>query len=295
MSEIKPLTFLRSFISDYCTIKGKTIECLLKQEKHQLYHKRHKTEDCCSCKNKQFTTYTKVLPEKHWRALYDFKDCAICHSCPIKLKACYGRIVPKKTFDINKCDVSVAMSLILYIPQILKCFVCRLCVNGFDKFLMNNQHTLYHSMDHKNCCKCSNDPTEKQMISAEEWNKIFLKKNYISSKTCNENCCCQYSVINGIKCCDIDDLLLSKVFYCAGPFGLINKIGQDAFSYFLSWTVDDQPIQSMITELLNVISKNMVDNTSTSSLAQFGESTAKVVDAEEWISKHLREHKVYII
>lgn len=305
MSEIYPVMILRDFISEYCTLKKKTIEQILREEKHQLYHKRHKTHKCCSCTNKQFSMFLKVLSEKHWSALY-LIDCTIAHLCPLKLKICNERVVPKHNFEIDTCDVSVAMSLILYIPELLKHFARCLCVDGLDTFLRKNQHILYHSMDKKEqnkCCKCNQEHSERTMLSEDEWNKIFMKDDNTSCKKGYTNCCCKYSVKKIFQYSDIDKVIWSKVFYCAGPFSVINKIGQDAFSYFLSWTLNDQPLQSMLTGLSCVINtttekkilgKRILEHRSSSTYSPLDETTAKMVDTQEWISKHLQENKVLV-
>ncbi|CAC5389977.1 unnamed protein product [Mytilus coruscus] len=293
MSEKYPAMILRKLISEYCTFKKVTIEDIVRNEKHELYHKRIKTESCCKCSTQQSSTFIKVIPEKQWDALYEISKCSNSHSCPSDLTKCSERFVPKTT---NTSDLSVIMTLLLYSENMMHYIVSRLFANKFCKFLMENQHTFYHSMDKKRCCKCSTVPTEKILINKEEWNKLFLKENDILCKINTKDCCCQYSVRRRIKYSDIDDTVLFKFVYLAGPIGVLNKIKEDAFLYFINWTVDVYPLRRALTELLNIIEdktfrSDMLRRTSSVNLSQSDETEAKCNDAYEWVSKHIRKQK----
>ncbi|CAC5408760.1 unnamed protein product [Mytilus coruscus] len=151
---------------------------------------------------------------------------------------------------------------------------------------MHNQHVIYNSKEGKWCCKCYEVPAEKQIINEGEWNKLFKKEDDINCQIGNTNCCCQYSVRNGIKCTDIEDVSVLKIFNVAGPIAVLNKIERDAFLYFLKWTVDGEPLRRMLTNLLKIIEDKMFYG----SIATF-ETTAKQSDARKWIARHLRKQK----
>ncbi|XP_063436691.1 uncharacterized protein LOC134718129 [Mytilus trossulus] len=293
MSEIYLSMILRKLISEYCTMKKVTIEDIIKDEKHDLYHKRIKTESCCKCSTKQSSTFVKVISEKQWDALYEISLSSNSHSCQFNLKKCSERFVPK---TINPSDLSEIMTLVLYSTNIMHYIVSRLFSKGFMKFLLDHQHTLYHSMDKKMCCKCRKSPTEEILINKEEWNALFLKKNDIFCKNNTTNCCCQYTVRHRIKYSDIDETVLFKIVYLAGPIGVLNKIKENAFSSFIIWTVDADPLRRALTESLNIIEdklfrSDMIRRTSSFHLTQSYETETKFDDANKWLSKHLRKQK----
>lgn len=299
-SEIYPAMILRQFLSEYCASEYTTINQLLRQEAHRLYHKREKTTQCCSCTNDKYATYIKLLPEKQWLALYELTDCVKILSTPCKSMNCYKLYVPKTNLEL---DLSVLVSLVLYIPEILKRFASHFSDKKFEKFLVNNQHVLYHSMETTRCCKCDSIPTWKKILHENEWDTLFIKCNKTNCNTDNENCCCQYSVRVEIKTSLLDNNLLCKIFDIAGPLADINKIEQDAFSYFLNWTVCDKPLQKTLTDLLcfiktetNEIAKMSKDIFSNSPSQEVEASMKRIENVEKWIETHIREQnmeKVY--
>ncbi|CAG2195655.1 unnamed protein product [Mytilus edulis] len=269
MSENYPAMILKQLLSEYCTLKRVTIEDILRNEKHDLYHKRINTKSCCKCSTKQFSTFTKIIPEKQWEAMYEISMSSNSHSCPFHLTKCSESFVPKTT---NTSDSSMIMTLLLYSHNMMQYIASRLFVKGFCQFLLDNQHTLYHSMDNNMC------------------------SNAIPCKIDTMDCCCQYSVRNGIKHSDIDETVLFKLVYIAGPFSVLNKIKEDAFLYFINWTVDVEPLRRALTELLKIIKdetfrSDMLQRTSSINLSQSYETDAKSDDACEWLSKHLRKQK----
>lgn len=296
LSETYPSLILQKLITEYCNLKKVTIEDILKNEKHDLYHKRIETESCCKCSTKQTSTFMKVIPEKQWDALYEIGLSSNSHACPSNLTKCSERFVPK---TINTSDLSVSMTFVLYSQNMMQYIVSRLFIKGLSKFLLDNQHTLYHSMDQKMCCKCRKSPTEEILINKEEWNTLFLKENDILCKNNTTNCCCQYTVRRRIKYSDIDETVLFKIVYLAGPIGVLNRIKENAFSYFIIWTVDADPLRRALTELLNIIEdklfrSDMLRRTSSFHLTQSCETETKSDDANKWLSKHLRKQKVGI-
>ncbi|XP_052085133.1 uncharacterized protein LOC127722281 [Mytilus californianus] len=293
MSGTYPATILQKIISEYCTLTEQTIEGILRSEKHYLYHKRFVTESCCVCNANDvlFCTYTKVIPERLWDIMYEWKEDIDSHICPSNLEKCCERFIPKM---IDKCDLSVTVPLVLNIPDMLAFVINRLYVN-FDTFLMNNKHAIYHSMEKKRCCNCVKDPTEKILFNKKEWNKLFRKEDSVSCKISPKDYCCKYSVINNIKLSNVDEILLSKICHVTGPISVLNLIGQDTFLYFLNWTVDEQALSGAITELLYVIEdetfrNDMLQRISSCNLHQLYENNVKV-DVPRWISKQLQNHK----
>ncbi|CAG2211280.1 unnamed protein product [Mytilus edulis] len=223
------------------------IEDLLKNEKDQLYHKRQKTKKCCVCEDDKYAIYIKLLPEKQWEELYEVEECTNQHSISCKIKICSTCVVPKKDLKLN---VSVLVSLILYIPEILEYFISHFSDEKFEKILNDDQHTIYHSMKKEKCCKCKKDPTEKIILREKDWNTLFEKSDIIICKADKgKPCCCQYSVRKGIKKSSMDNILRCKIFDIAGPFGVINKIEQDALLYFLNWTVHDSSLPELLADL----------------------------------------------
>ncbi|CAC5417515.1 unnamed protein product [Mytilus coruscus] len=288
ISERYPAMIFRKFIAEYCILKQLTLDDILREEKHQLYHKRFKTVSCCQCTT-EFPTSSKCIPEKHWEALYEITEVGNSHNCKSKLKECSESFVPKR---INTFDIFVAETLILHIPNILNYFISRLCVMGFDYFLIQNKHTINHFMENKMCCTCDKVPTGKILINETEWNLLFMKEDNIYCKSGSDYCCCQFSVRSSIEYSHLDDTLLSKIFNVAGPFGVLNKIGQDTFSYFLNWTVDDQSLQGALIELLNIIEdKQFCCDIISSIPPQSNKTIANQFDARKWIAKHLRRQK----
>lgn len=296
MSEKFPSIILQQIISEYCTKNKQVIEDVLKEEKHDLFHKRIKAEPCCECAT-EYSTYIKVIHERQWEALFEAKEgnsFSCLHTCTSEVKKCYERFVPKR---IATSDLLVSMPLILNIPSILKYVISRLCVSGFSKFLLQNQHTLYHSMEKIRCCKCINDPIEKILFNKKEWNKLFKKADSISCKGDTKDCCCYFSVRDGIDYASMDDTLLSKLFYVAGPISILNKIGQDSFLYFLSWTVDGKPLQNAITELLQIIEDKkcipgILQHLSSGNFSNLDKTITQEADASDWLYRHLRNQKV---
>ncbi|CAC5365748.1 unnamed protein product [Mytilus coruscus] len=293
MSEKYPAMILEQLFSEYCTFERVTIEDILRNEKHDLYHKRIKTESCCKCSTKQVSTFLKVMSEKQWGALYEISMSSNSHLCPSDLTKCSERFIPK---TINTSDLSKIMTLVLYSQNMMHYIVSRLFGKGFSKFLLNNQHTLYHSMDKKRCCKCRKSPTEEILINKEEWNTLFLKENDILCKNDTTDCCCQYSVRRKIRYSDIDETVLFKIVYLAGPIGVLNKIKRDAFLCFINWTVDVDLLSSVLTELLKIIEdktfrSDMLRRISSDNLSQSYETEAKSTDAYQWVSKHLCKQK----
>ncbi|XP_052063863.1 uncharacterized protein LOC127703828 isoform X4 [Mytilus californianus] len=286
MSETHPAIILQRIISEYCKSNNIKLEDVLREEKHELYHKRIKTFSCCKC-TIGCSTYNKVISGKQWDALYELNEDSDVHSCPLNLRICSERFVPKR---IHTCNLSAAKVLILNIPNILKYMISRLYTSGFDTFLMLNQHTLYHSMKKNRCCKCkqiSYENTEKSLITDREWTNLFNKSD-ISCLSISKDCCCQYSVRNGINYSDIDNICLSKIFHIAGPIAVLNKIEENAFLYFLNWTVDDKPLQRAITELSNIL----VDQTFRRRfLSVFSSQSATSIDARRWVSRNLHQQK----
>lgn len=290
MSEEYPAMILRKLISEFCTSKNITMKSLLEDEQHQLYHKRQKTnKTCCSCNNK-FTIYMKVFTEEQWGFLYERADSCLCQ-CTFKL--CNKLYVPKKDFTLTSCDISLLTSLVLYIPTILEhCFG----VNGFSKFLLNNRHTIYHLMGEKMCCKCDQQYTEK-IITKYEWNTLFKEDESMSCKNEIKNCCCPYTVHNEITCLHVEPTLLSKIVDAASPIGVFNKIGQDAFLYFINWNDKDEKLQGALRELLSMVtdqkfSTDMSHRISSCKPSNLDESLTQKIDPHGWVSKHLRHQQV---
>ncbi|XP_052084059.1 uncharacterized protein LOC127721351 [Mytilus californianus] len=292
MSEKFPSVILQQIISEYCIFNKLVMEDVLREEKHDLFHKRVKAEPCCECTT-EYSTYIKVIPENLWEALFKMtkvRSSSCLHSCTAELKKCYERFVPKR---IDTSVLSVSMPLILNIPSVLNYVISRLCVSGFSNFLVQNQHTLYHSMEKRRCCKCKNDPIEKILINKKEWNKLYKKEDHVSCTT--KDCCCHFSVINGIEYSSLDDTLLSKIFYVSGPISVLNKIGQDRFLYFLSWTVDDEALRNALTELSQIIHNksfsDIVQHISSSNVSQLGEMKTQEVEARDWLYRQFRHQK----
>lgn len=293
LSEKYPSMILQQIISEYCTVHKLVIEDVLKQEKHDLFHKRIKAEPCCVCAT-EYSTYTNVISERDWDALFEIQDGSsrsCSHSCTSAPRNCYERFVPKLT---NTSDLSVTMLLILNIPNILKYVISHLCASGFSKYLDQNQHTLYHSMEKRRCCKCKYDPIEKILITKKEWNKLYANRHHVSCPT--NDCCCHFSIIPGIEYFKIDDTLLSKIFYVSGPLSFLNKIGQEKFLYFLSWTHDDEPLHKALTELSQIVQHksfpDIIQHVTTRNVSHADETKTQEVEARDWMNRHLRNQKV---
>ncbi|CAC5359910.1 unnamed protein product [Mytilus coruscus] len=288
MSERYPATILNKLISEYCTFKNITMERLLLREQHDIYHKRIGTAICCRCPAK-YSKYTQIISNEHWEALYELKKDGASRSCRCSQNDCIDNFVPKKT---KTFDLPVTKVLILNIPDILFYMIDRLCENRFDKFLMHNQHEIYHYMEEKRCCKCNNmyrAQTEKQLINQREWRKMYTKKDNACCNTDVMDCSCQYAVRNGVEYKNIDDMLLCKIFDVAGPIGDLNKIEENAFLGFLSYTVDDKPLQKTLKTLCAMIKDETfcIDKSKCySSCDQSDEN-----DACRLISRHLLQQK----
>lgn len=291
MSERYPAMILDKFISEYCTFKNITMENLLLKEQDNIYHKRIDTKSCCRCPAK-YSKYTKVISNEHWGALYELKNDGASRSCRCSQNDCIDNFVPKrkKTFDL-----SVTKVLILNIPDILFYMIDRLCKNGFEKFLIHNQHEIYHYMKGKKCCRCDDmfrAHTDNQLIDQKEWKTLFTKKDNVGCKSGNTDCCCQYSVRNGVDYKKTDEMLLCKIFHVAGPIGVLNKIEENAFLGFLNYTNDDTPLQKTFEKLLNMIK----DKTFCSDISKHSSSCDLIQsddnDAGRLISMHLLQQKV---
>ncbi|CAC5385482.1 unnamed protein product [Mytilus coruscus] len=233
--------------------------------------------------------YYRFIPEQQWKLLYSKLEGGYSHTCQSGGKPCIERFVPKMMTTWN---VSVSKTLILNIPDILTYMISRLNISEFDQFLLHYQHVLYHSMEGKMCCKCQKVPSNKIIIDEEEWNILFKKENDMSCHHGIKNCCCQYSVRNGINFTDIEGIYLSKIFTVAGPIGELNKIEQDALLYFLHWTRDDKPLQKALLDLSNMIDdKFCCINISSLIPNQSTETKLKQLEAHGWIDSHLPKQK----
>lgn len=289
MSETYPAMILQQIISEYCTLNSIMMEDILRMEKHELYHKRLLTESCCVCKH-EFSTFIKVIPEKQWETLYEMKQDSNFHHCPKNLKQCCENFIPKK---VDMCDLSVSVTMVLNIPDILTYIISRLYTNEFDKFLLKNKHAIYHYMEKTRCCECVNDPSEQTFITKKEWNKLFMKADIVSGQNCTRDCCCQYSVTNGIKSSNMDNTLLSKIFHIVGPISVLNKIDQASFSYFINWTVDERHLREALVELLSITKdKAFISEMSNRTLKKSDETITGKVDVLKWISTHVKHEKV---
>lgn len=298
LSEIHPAEIIQQIISEYCTTDERNIEDILTKEKHDLYHKRIRTESCCECEI-TCPTFTKLISEKHWEALYEKDKCIYSmlsnsHSCPLSLQKCIKTFIPK---HVNTKDLSVSMPLVLYIPDMLRHIINGSAIKRFDKFLKNNKHKIYTFMDKRKPCTCYEVPTEKSIITKKEWEILFEKTNNASCKTCTQECCCQYSARRGIQFSKMDETLLCKILHVAGPISILNRIGQDAFLNFLKWTDDDRPLLGALTELLKVVKdeefhRDLLNRISTCKNCDLDNTISKQVDAREWVSKHVKYERV---
>lgn len=289
-SENYPARILQQLIYEYCTIMNfKTIEDLLKEEKHRLYHKRIKTVECCKCTD-SLSTFFKFIPEKQWEALFAIKQGSKSYCCQVK--KCCNFFIPKK---IDTCDLSAALSLVLNIPSILKLAITRLYKEGFDGFVSDNKHTIFHSMERKWCCKCNQVPIEKALFDQTQWEKLFMKNENKACSVDISDCYCQFSVRKDIKYSDMEEVFWCKLFHVAGPISVFDKIRQDAFLSFLNWTVNDKPLQRALTELMCMIEdaafqQEMLPCISSCDLLV--DNLTKQVDAQEWVSRHEQLQKV---
>lgn len=296
LSEKYPALILQQLISEYCVFTNIKFEDLLTDEKHQLHHKRKKVYSCCK-NSAAFSTDFKPISEKQWEQLYEVNDGSNSHSIACNQSRCTERCNSKQ---INTCDVSVAIALVLNVPSILIYTINRLCMSGFDKFLQQNQHTIYHSIQKERCCKCSNIPAVKNIINIREWNTLFIKEGKNSCSAGKKDCCCQYTVRIGIKYTDMDDIILSKIFHVAGPLSFFNNTNQDVFLYFLKWIVDDRELKKELTELLNLVEdkkfcSDMLRRTTSFSCTGLNKTSLNNDEAFKWISRHVDKQKVFII
>lgn len=291
MSERYPAMILQQIIDEYCTSKDLTIENVLREEKHQLYHKRKKTEGCCKCT--EVCTY-KVIAEQQWEALYERSVGSNKHACPCKKSSCIENFVPKK---IKTCDLSATIPLLLYSNNLLEYIISRLWKHDFNKFLMDNQHILYHFMEKKMCCRCTKVPTAKISIDKMEWNKLYKKRNEKSCRNIMDDCCCHYSAPTEMKSSDIDDNLLGKLLYLAGPIGLLNKIKENGILSYLNLTASETILNGALTDILNMLrdedfSRRMLKQISFCKDSQQFETITKKHDAKEWVCRYLDRPKV---
>lgn len=288
MSESCPGLILQKLLNEYCTSKSITIEEILRNEKHQLYHKRIKNEPCCICPSGSI--YHRFIPEQQWKSLYSKLKGGNSQSCQSEKKPCIERFVPKM---MTTWDLSVSKALILNIPDILTYVINRLNISEFDQFLLDNKHVIYHSMEEKMCCKCQKVPSNKINIDEKEWNILFKKEDNMSCHQGIKNCCCQYSVRNGIKFTDIEDIYLSKIFSVAGPIGELNNIEHDALLYFLHWTRDDKPLKKALLDITNMIEDKLFFINISSLIPNISSETkSKQLEAHSWIDGHLPKQKV---
>lgn len=296
MSEKYPAMILQKLISEYISSKNVTTEDVLRKEKHQLYHKRKKHKPCCICTT-VYVSSVNVIQEEQWEKLYEINESSDLHVCTSKLRNCCERYIPKR---VNTSDISLATALVLNIPDMLSYMIDRLCVNGIDKFMMHNQHTLYHYIEKKRCCKCHNEfmvPTEKPCFNKGEWNRLYVKDDNTVCSVSSSECCCQYSVRNSIQYTDMDEISWSKIFHVVGPISIISKIRNNALLHFLNCNADYETLGKALTELLQIIQDekfctNLLRRIASSNRLESRETVATKIDASEWVSKHFRHHRV---
>ncbi|XP_063438793.1 uncharacterized protein LOC134719763 [Mytilus trossulus] len=290
MSEIIPALILQKIISEFCNSNKTTIEALLEQTKHELYHKRIKTAACCLCKTSS-PQINRVIPEKQWEALFENSD----QLCSCEHKKCSERFVPKK--GIETSDLAVSVPLIEHVPNILNYVRRRICDHGFDTFLIHYQHSIYHLMETKKCCQCDKVPTEKSLINKTEWNKLFLKED---NKNCQEgtiDCCCQFTVREGIKYSNFDEMLLYNLFVMSGPIRVLNKTRNDPLLHFLNWTKDNKTLQGSLKELCNIIEdrkfcRGVSQSIASRKISQVNKTLTDKVETQLWINKNMRNQTI---
>ena len=190
---------LRKVIKQYCSGNGLTFEDVLDIYKHELFHFWcGATAPCCKCNGRRFN---RVLLNEQWDRLFTASVTVNAHTGHDR-RVCPEVFSPHAGVDVDVCDVSLASSILTNITgkvittrvvglitssactvgvnfsglleYIIDQVSSRLGVNGFERFLSNHQHELFHFMERNRCCQCTSDPNGRNVITSVEWNKMFV-------------------------------------------------------------------------------------------------------------------------
>ena len=276
---------LRKVIQQYCDENGITFQQLLDLYKHELFHLRHQ-KGCCKCNKKQFEI---VLIDKQWNKLFENISVSLPSTHPHNghnPRKCPEIFRAKPGISVDVCDVTLACALLNNItgqiglrvkrfPNRVRALITttyvstclevwglleyttdklstKLGANGFEQFLANYQHELFHFTEKERCCQCASDPNGKNSISSTEWNTMYNS----SSIPCGSPVCsCQYSPIPGINRTSLTIQLIHKIGQAVGPVITVRSIRNDAIAHTTTGTFNEATFNTHWDELTDALHK----------------------------------------
>ena len=267
---------LRRVIKQYCNVHGLTFEKVLNLYKHELFHYWHGAiAPCCKCNGRRFN---RVLLDKQWYTLFTDISASLPathahsgHAC----KGCPDVYSARSGLDVDICDITLASSILTNITgnvttthvvglltktsrsvttsvnisglleYIIDQFSSHLGVNGFELFMSNHQHKLFHQMEAHRCCQCTSFPDGKSVMKPSEWSAI-----YNSSPTpCTFPVCShQYSPIPGITRTSLTTQLLHRIGQAVGPVVSVRS-ARNQIAHTVTGTMDDPTFTALWGEL----------------------------------------------
>ena len=271
---------LRRVIKQYCDVHGLTFEEVLNLYKHELFHYWHgATAGCCKCNGRRFT---RVLMDKQWQTLFTDISASLlathAHSGH-DAKGCPDVVGAQPGIDVDKCDVSLASSILtnitgnvttthvvglltktsvttsLNISGLLEYTIDRLSsclgVNGFEQYLSKHQHKLFHQMEKQRCCQCTSDPEGKNVIRPAEWSTM-----YTSSPTPCASAVCshQYNPIPGTTRTSLTTQFLHRIGQAVGPVVTVRSV-RNQIAHTVTGSMDDPTFTALWGELSGALNE----------------------------------------
>ena len=231
---------LHKVIEEFCAVNSGTFQHFLDHHKHDIFHLRSGAKTCCLC-NRQFI---KLLSDSQWNSLYKDTSSSLVPSHPHHghdCKTCPEASSPPAGVRADVCDVTLAAALILNIKDLLLYFLDELCTylgsggsNGVEIFLAQHQHDLFHSMEKRRCCQCTNDPDGKDQIKPNEWSAMYIH----SFPGCaSPVCSCQYKPKPNVTLNTFPQQLRRKLGQTVSPIASIRSV-RNSLAHSSSGTLD---------------------------------------------------------
>ena len=279
---------LRKVIQQYCDDNGIIFQQLLDLYKHELFHLR-RGKECCICDKRQFEN---VLYDIQWNKLFEDISASLQsthphYTCRHNPRKCPEIFRAKSGIGVDVCDVTLACALLSNITGcvgltgkrypiyrviawitstrvaacletcgLLEYTIDRLCTklgaNGFEQFLANYQHELFHLTGKERCCQCTSDPNIKKSITPAAWSTM-----YSSSPTpcTSPKCSHQYSPIPGITRTALTTQLLHKIGQAVGPVVTVRTVRNDAIAHTTTGALDEATFNAYWDELTSALHK----------------------------------------
>lgn len=170
---------LKELLNHFLQKENLTLQQLLSQYQHELYHLYYNSVKCCRCTNNKHLSRKRILNLCQFDILYGVnptKPQGGQSSCNYS-GFCCCQITTKASLTTTSLDFTLTKCLLINTCE--KVFVNDLLQSqSFESFLNNNRHDVYHAWKpQEKCCQClSGGPTSchmKQMITDKQWATLY--------------------------------------------------------------------------------------------------------------------------